>query len=342
MINSKEFAQIVGVSQSTVSRALNDSPLVSKETKAFIKQKAQELGFVLNSQARSLKTNRTGTVGILFPKHFIGMHANMMLAYLYDSIQRELSKYGYDIMVIYNHVDNDGVSLFEKVVRRRKVDGFIILRLDLSRRELQLVKDSKIPCVLMMNASRNENKFSYCLSDSEYGGYLAGKFLGAQKEYQIVFLSILEETEDASRRFNGFRKGLLEEEVEINTDQILYCDLSIESAYQCMMNNKKRLMKKKTAIFAYNDIVAIGALNAIQTMGLGVPDDVQIIGMDDIPLSRSIVPRLSTLHVPVEDMAPMVSGLLRDLIENPETKAKVQTVIKPQLVLRDTTKSLSS
>lgn len=337
-MNSKEFAKIVGVSQSTVSRALNDSPLISEKKKAYIKQKAQELGFVLNSQARSLKINRTDTIGILFPKHFVGMTSNMMLAHLYDNIQRELCRYDYDIMVIHNNLTKHGVSLFEKVIKRRKVDGFIILRLDLSNRELQLVQDSKIPCVLMMNATRNIENFSYCLSDSEYGGYLAGKFLGAQKDYQVLLLSILEEQEDASRRFEGFNKGLREEGTLIDEDSILYCGLSIKSAFQCIMNNKSRLLNKKTAIFAYNDIVAIGAINAIQKIGLSIPEDVQIIGMDDIPLASSIEPKLSTLHIPVKEITSIVCKLVRELIENPETTEKVQTVIKPQLVLRDTTK----
>ena len=101
-MTSKEFAEIIGVSQSTISRALNNSSQISVERREFIQKKAEEYGFVLNSQARSLKTNRTGTVGILFPKHFIGMSSNLGLAHLYDLVQAELSKYDYDVMVVYD------------------------------------------------------------------------------------------------------------------------------------------------------------------------------------------------------------------------------------------------
>ena len=100
-MTSKEFASLIGVSQPTVSRALNNSNLVPEEKKQYIIQKAKEYGFELNSQAQSLKTKRTGTIGILFPKHFLGMNKNLMLAYVYDCIQKELSHYSYDIMVIY-------------------------------------------------------------------------------------------------------------------------------------------------------------------------------------------------------------------------------------------------
>lgn len=97
MLTSKEFAKLLGVSQSTISRAMNDSDLVPEEKKRMIRQKAVEYGFVLNSQARGLKTNRTGTIGIIFPTHFVGMGTNLMIAHLFDLIQKELDRYNYDI-----------------------------------------------------------------------------------------------------------------------------------------------------------------------------------------------------------------------------------------------------
>ena len=101
-MTSIEFAKMIGVSQSMVSRAMNDSPLVSSEKREYIKKKAMEYGFVLNSQAQSLRTKRTGTVAILIPEHFKGMSISIGLACFYDAIEKELVKYGYDIMVIYD------------------------------------------------------------------------------------------------------------------------------------------------------------------------------------------------------------------------------------------------
>ena len=96
-MTSKEFAEIIGVSQSTISRALNNSSQISTERREFIQKKAEEYGFVLNSQARSLKTNRTGTVGILFPKHFIGMSSNLGLAHLYGRLRRGKTEWSFHL-----------------------------------------------------------------------------------------------------------------------------------------------------------------------------------------------------------------------------------------------------
>lgn len=336
-MTSKEFAKIIGVSQSTVSRALNDSPLVPDEKKKYIQKCAEEMGFVLNSQARSLKTNRTGTIGILFPKHFKGMNSNLMLAHIYDNIQLELNKHGYDVMVIYNTNSDEGISVFERTVRRRKIDGVIVLRLDFSKRELELVHDSKIPCVLMMNADRADVGISYCLSDSEYGGYLVGKYFGKYKDYKIMHLSIHEEIRDASKRLIGFKKGLDEHGIKIDDDDIKYCDLSIASAYDYIMKNANLFNEGKVALFAYNDMIAIGAVNALNHLGKKIPEDVQVIGMDDIPLATSIFPAISTIHVQVDDMVSTVCSLIIEKIENPKKSNYVKKIIKPRLIIRETT-----
>ena len=143
MLTSKEFAKLLGVSQSTISRAMNDSDLVPEEKKRMIRQKAVEYGFVLNSQARGLKTNRTGTIGIIFPTHFVGMGTNLMIAHLFDLIQKELDRYSYDIMPINDCNNSNGISVLERIIRCRKVDGVILMRSGgLLPREKQLLTRS--------------------------------------------------------------------------------------------------------------------------------------------------------------------------------------------------------
>lgn len=131
-MTSREFAKLLGVAQSTVSRALNNSPQVSEKRRAHIRMKAAEYGFELNSQAQGLRTNRTGTVGILFPRQFKSMNENPMLTHVYDRVQKELIASDYDVMTIYDYDAGDKVSAFERIIRRRKVDALITLRPGLS------------------------------------------------------------------------------------------------------------------------------------------------------------------------------------------------------------------
>ncbi len=335
MITSKEFAKLIGVSQSTVSRAMNDSPLVPEEKRKYIQQKAREYGFALNSQARGLKMNKTGTIGILFPKHFVDMNSNMMLAHLYDKIQIEMAQYDYDIMVINNDYNSD-FSSFERIIKRRKVDGFIVLKLELSNKEMHLIEENKIPCVFIMNTEQKIRKnINYCFSDSEYGGYLAGKYFGKQKDFQKIFITVKEEVADAERRYQGFCRGLEEYQCEISKNDILYCNLLLPSAYESIMENRKRLQDKKTAIFTYNDTIAIGVYNALRDLNINVPNEVQLIGMDDIPLVSWLRPAISTIHVNLEEMVPKACSFLIDKIESKQ--GTIREWIKPRLILRNTT-----
>ncbi len=335
-MTSKEFARLLGVSQSTVSRALNGSHLVPDDKKAFIRHKARELGFELNRQAQSLKTNRTGTVGILFQKHFKSMNENPMLAHLYDHIQRELIANAYDVMTIYDRGDRDGLSVLERIVRRRKVDGIITFRSALSDSEAQLIQQSGFPCVSLLNVRRASADMHYCLSDIEHGGWLAGDFFGRFPDYVPMYLTMGEEPDNAELQCRGFRRGLAEHGVTLADGEIRRCDLSFSSAYAFASGMKETFRRHRTAILAYNDLIARGVAEALKDNGIAVPGTVQIIGMDDIPMSVWMRPHLSTLHVPVEEMVPVGCRMLRDLIEG-RKDGEYTTSFQPRLVLRDTT-----
>lgn len=335
-VTSREFAKLIGVSQSTVSRAMNNSDLVPEEKRKYIHQKAKEYGFVLNSHAKSLRTRHTGTIGILFPKHFIGMSSNMMLAHLYDCIQTEMHNYDYDIMVIHYKSEMDDFSSFERIVRTQKVDGFLVFRLELSPAEMQLIEEYQVPCIFLLNASFNiQTNLNYLFSDSEHGGFIAGQYFGGFPNYHKMSVSLKKGSEDAERRLAGYRSGLQLCGCNLREEDILRCDLSIESAYDCIMANRERLAEGKTAIFAHNDMLGVGIINACKDLGYGIPDKIQVISMDDIPLASMIHPQLSTLHVAVEEMVPRGCKLLIDLINREERM--VQEWIKPHLILRETT-----
>jgi len=335
-VTSREFAKLIGVSQSTVSRAMNNSDLVPEEKRKYIHQKAKEYGFVLNNHAKSLRTRRTGTIGILFPKHFVGMSSNMMLAHLYDSIQREMHNYDYDIMVIHYKPETDDFSTFERIVRTEKVDGFLVLRMELSPKEMQLIEEYQVPCVFLLNASSKiRSNLNYLFSDSEHGGFLAGEYLGGFPEYEKFAFSLNQGSKDAERRMAGYRRGLQSRGCSLPEENLLRCDLSIESAYDCFMENRARFAGHKSAVFAHNDMLGVGIVNACRALGYPIPEQVQLIGMDDIPLAEMLHPKLSTLHVAVEDMVPRGCALLIELINRNDQL--IQEWIKPTLVLRETT-----
>lgn len=335
-MTSNDFAKLIGVSQTAVSRALNNSNLISESKRQYIIQKAREHGFTLNAQAKSLRTQRTGTIGILFPRQFEDMSTNMMLAHVYDCIQKEIYNYGYDILVVYYKDEGEDFSSFERIIGARKVDGFLVLRMELFDNELALIESTQIPCVFMMNADTQVRpNINYLFSDSEWGGYEAGRYLGNFPEYRKVFVGVKRAREDGDLSLNGYRRGLAEHSITLHDEDILRCDMSISSAYECIMKNHEQFDGQKTAIFAYNDILSIGILQACNVLGYRVPDHVQVLGMSDIPLARQLRPALSTIHINVEEMVPRCCKLLIDLIEKKDVC--LQEWLKPELIIRETT-----
>lgn len=313
-MTSKEFAKLIGVSQSTVSRAMNKSSLVSEEKRKFIIAKAEKYNFTLNSHAKSLRTQRAGTIGILFPKHFTGLSINLMLAKLYDLIHQEMHNYDYDIMVIY-YSDEDDFSSFERIIRKRKVDGFLVMKMELSENELMLIDSYQVPCVFMLNAGKIKRKnLNYFFSDSEYGGYVAGRYLGNFTDFQKIALIAYEELDDVEARIKGFRKGLQESGVTLSDESIMYCHLGIEPSREFILKNQNLLHRKKTAFFS-SDLQAIGVINGLNVLGCNIPGDVQVLGMNDISLASAFAPKLSTLQVPAEEMVSKGCKRLVELID---------------------------
>ena len=311
MLTSKEFAKLLGVSQSTISRAMNDSDLVPEEKKRMIRQKAVEYGFVLNSQARGLKTNRTGTIGIIFPTHFVGMGTNLMIAHLFDLIQKELDRYNYDIMPINDCNNSNGISVLERIIRCRKVDGVILMRSGgLLPREKQLLTEHKIPCVCMMHVVHNADFLSYFISDSTYAGQMAGEYMGAFPDYAPYYLSLnlQEEKNEIKTRVDALRQGLASRGQTLPDDHILTCDLSTKEAYQFIMDHAALFQSRKVFLLTHCDVVALGVREALRQLQIPVPQQTQLLSWDDIPLSSATKPALSVIHISAEGWWPRPAG----------------------------------
>lgn len=337
MLTSREFANLLGISQSTVSRALNNSPLVPAEKRAYIQKMAEEYGFVLNSQARSLKTSKTGTIGILFSEHFSGLSRNMMFTHIYDNLQREIIKLDNDVMVIYDHDKPSGIQALERIIKSRKVDGFFNLRPNLSEHELDLIDKYHMPCVSLYSARQDHNRLFQLMVDTDYAGRKAGEYLGQFDIDQYLFITPLANPEESNRRLTGYRKGLEAFGKELPDTAVIICQASVESAREEILKRAYLFQKKTIAVFAYNDLMALGVVNALNMLGVDIPKQAQVIGMDDIPMASWQYPKLTTLRTPVNEMVRDGSELLYQLIQGQELKPE-RVFYKSELITRDTTK----
>jgi DNA-binding LacI/PurR family transcriptional regulator len=340
MITSKELAKLAGVSQSTVSRALNDSPLISDDVKSEIKKLAKEYRFEMNSQAKSLRTKRTDTIGILFPRFFMNLSTNLYFTYLYDSLQVELSKYDYDLLVVYDSKNQAQLSPLEKMIRRKKVDGFILVRPDLQPEEKEMLDSSDLPYVSIFSKnSDDEGTAKYTIKTYD-GGVLAGGFLAMHKEYSPLYFGSHFDTIDSSNRMNGFATGWSNGGRDASQIQTITCDMSIPNAYQTVIQQVK-LFSEKRVVYVYNDMIACGMLMALKDLSIRVPEQVQLISNDDIPLASWMTPQLSTLRFPTKQLIESAcQRLVREIVSGKLENENLQ--LSPELVLRGTTLEIIS
>jgi LacI family transcriptional regulator len=176
-ITSKEIALIAGVSQSTVSRSLNDSPLISEKTKERIRKVAKEQGFVFNANARSLSTNKTNTVGIIYPDNFNDFSVNLYFSSLHNQLRESLEKENLDLIVSFAENKFTKTNNIERLIKCQKVDGLIIVKSKLDHQTVNYLKSSKIPFVFMhhipdISQLHNVDVDIVC-TDHIKGGYLA-------------------------------------------------------------------------------------------------------------------------------------------------------------------------
>lgn len=336
-MTSREFAQLIGVSQATVSRALNGSTLVSEKTRQYVVQKAADYGFVLNSQARSLKTSKTGTVGVMFPLYFDSLSKNLMFTNIYDHLQRELSKRDIDAMVIYDYENPAAKNTLERVVKSLKVDGIINFRPQLLPEEIGLIEEHEIPFVSLHSGRQDHAALHQFMIDEEYAGEEIGRYYGRLDGERYIFISTQESLVEQKGRFHGFQKGLAAYGKRLREADILACPLSMDAAREETLRRRDLFTGGNTSIFVYNDMMAVGVLNALHMLGVPVPQRAQIVSMDDIPLASWVYPRLTTLRAPVQRMVKDGCDRLLALIDG--QKAPPQTVYyRSQMILRDTTR----
>ncbi len=334
-MNSKELAKIAGVSQSTVSRALNNSPLISKEKREAIQQLALKYNFEFNSQARSLKTNRTGTIGILFPAYFQNLSNNLYFTFVYDTLQKELRKYDFDLMLIYDEPDKNENSPLLRMIAKRKIDGYIFVWPDISEREADVLSQEHIPFVSIFGEPSIETDMPSFVMDSYDCGYLAGKQL-YRPNTKIFYLGV--DRESSYRRRDGYCDALREAGMEGDVTEIV-TDMSVKAAYEAIRENAA-LFREKASIYVYNDMMAVGVCRALRDSGIDIPGQVQVMGTDNIPMTEWFPEELSTIWTPTQPIIAAACAKLFQLINYYSAQAKSACrCFKPKLLLRKTTEN---
>jgi LacI family transcriptional regulator len=324
-------ADAAGVSASTVSRILNGTAVVSEVKKRSVDEAVAKLGFVPNPMARGLAGGRTLSVGVVtqaIDSPFYGVALR--------GIEDELDRAGYSPLFVSGHWNATEEARCIEMLRSRRVDGIIVLTGRLSDAALKQTAKS-LPVVATGRRLKAANLFSLDFDNFE-GARLATEHLTSLGHQRIAFIAGNAEHPDANERLRGYRAGLEAAGIPFNSELVapgLFHEESGMLATERLLDTRRRF----TALFAANDQMALGACLALQRRSLRVPQDVSVMGFDDLSISRYSVPPLSTVHHPAYELGQCAASAMLCLL-----RCEKPTVVlpEPRVIARESTAAPST
>jgi len=329
-VTLKDVAEKVGRSITTVSRALHDYDDVSAETKTLVKQTAVEMGYTPSSLAQRLQKQQTDTIGLVLPT-FGPRFSDPFFSELLAGIGNKAAEMGYDLLVSTQPPGEQELDAYKKLVDSRRVDGFIIVRTRRKDTRIDYLLDRGVPFTVFGRTDKPVN-FPLVDEDGNYGMRLIAEHLVRQGHSRIACIAPDPELAFSTQRLNGLRTGLARYGVKLSDEYIRIGDLTHASGYE-QGSILLDLPVPPTAIVACNDLMAFGAMSAVQERDLVVGSDIAITGFDDTPMAEHSHPPLTTVNQPVHIIGGMVCEMLIKLIKNEAIEDK-QIILKPSLVIR--------
>ncbi len=328
MVSMKDIASKCQVSVATVSKALNDRGDISDETKVKICQVAKELGYLPNSSARALKTNRTYNIGVLFvDKANCGL-THSYFSHVLDSFRRGAEEEGYDITFISQHAGKDTTLSYYEHSKYRGVDGVVIACVDFEDGAIRELVNSDIPVVTIDFAFKNKTSI---LSDNLVGMQEIVQYIVGLGHREIAFIHGAESMV-TTNRLEGFYRTLKNLGVEARDELIregIYHD-PVSSAR--ITEELLMLSNRPTCIIYPDDFSCFGGLNVIESKGLSVPDDISVVGYDGQRIAQVMEPKLTTYKQNTEELGRMAARKLVEAIEQPGTSLVERLVVQGELV----------
>ncbi|MDP2006658.1 MAG: LacI family DNA-binding transcriptional regulator [Rubrivivax sp.] len=318
----RDVARAAGVSVATVSRALNGATNVLPQTRQRIEDAARALRFTPSGAARSLITRRTDTIGALLPD----LHGEYF-SELIRGIDQAARARGLHLLVSSSHGNADEAAAALRAMNGR-VDGLLVMSPHADAGFLRHNLPGSLPAVLLNSGMDLEDHASFVV-DNLGGATTMTRHLVASGRQRVAFITGPQGNDEAAQRLAGYRAGLKPGMREMVFDG----DFSEEAGWAAgrrIANHKPR----PDAVFAANDMMAVGCMAALHEAGLRVPDDVAVAGFDDIPIARYVTPALTTIRVPIAALGAAALDALVKAVEAPLAQATHTVVTPVELVVR--------
>jgi LacI family transcriptional regulator len=320
-------AKEAGVSYGTVSRVINDDVHVKAETRERVLKTMKKLGYVVNRQARVLAGGKSKTIGVLVPDLGTGYIGEIM-----RGIDTELGIAGYDLILYTTHRAAAKETSYVDTFVRGMVDGLLLVLPRNPTDYINNLAEHKFPFVLIDHQGTGQDCAAVGAANWQ-GAYNATEYLISLGHRRIGFITGWMDLGAAQDRLSGYQEALRNSHIPLEKELVFDGTFAQADGY----TGAKKLLElpnPPTAFFASNDVMAMGVMDGIREKGLRIPEDVSVVGFDDIPQAASVRPAMTTVRQPLEKMGQAATQMLLDLLAHPQKKTE-RFELPTELIIRD-------
>lgn len=328
LISIKDIARAAKVSHSTVSRALQHSPLVNHQTAQRIQEIARETGYRPSAVARSLVTKRTKTIGVVVTRI-----ADPFIAEVVNGIEDVANDHGYSVFLANSNANPDREVKVVHSFHERRVDGILVTASRVGALYMPLLTEMRVPTVLINNQHPGEFVHSVMI-DNPAASLQATQHLIQLGHKRVAYIGDQFGFQSDTERFAGYRRALEVADIPFLPELTAHGDGNAEGGMRAM-ERLLALVEPPTAVFCYNDMSALGALRAIRAKGWRVPEDISVVGFDDLFIATYTNPALTTISQPMRQMGSAAMEILLKLFNGANSKTNIK--VQGQLIVREST-----
>ncbi|WP_428979223.1 ribose operon transcriptional repressor RbsR [Erwinia pyri] len=327
MATMKDVARLAGVSTSTVSHVINNNRFVSEAVREKITSAISQLNYAPSALARSLKINQTRTIGML-----LTASSNPFYAEVVRGVERSCYERGYSLVLCNTDGDENRMNRSLETLLQKRVDGLLIMCTESHIPSAEILnRYPSIPSV-MMDWSPFEGGSDIIQDNSLLGGEMATRYLIARGYTRIACIAGPQDKTPARLRLEGFQQAMAQAELPVLPGYIVNGDFEFQGGYNAM-NQLLALKPLPEAVFTSNDAMAVGVYHALFQAALSVPQDIAVIGYDDIELARYMTPPLTTIHQPKDELGELAIDTLLHRLAEPGGSQQL-LVLTPELIER--------
>ncbi len=314
MATIRDVAKLAQTSITTVSRVLNNSGYVSQTTREKVNKAIEELNYKPNELARGLVTDITRSIGLIVPDI-----TSPYFAEIAKSIEKVAGKYNYNIFLCNTNWDIEREKRYLSELHQKRVDGIIYAIFRKNKEIAELIDKIKVPVVVLEKSDGHMSGIKSVNIDNYNAGKLATEFLIKKGNRKIAFVGGESQINVSKEREEGYEWALKENGIEYSKDRVVYSPFNLKGGYDAMKELSKRDIEIDS-IFLATDLMAIGAANFLTQNSIKVPEDISIVGFDNIELSSIMEPTITTVNLPIKDIAETAMKKIINMIYKKDEK----------------------